>query len=124
MARTLSNGFILPEDGDFGNTWFDDLEANIQRVNDHNHDGANSSNIPSTAIVPVVVTLAAADFVADPAGFTAVLTTNSTINLDERSLYFRDAVTKQQVFLDFERVSSASYNVFTNTAKDYEVLLG
>ena len=42
MAITLSNGYIKPEDGDTGAVWFDALEDNIQRVNDHNHDGSNS----------------------------------------------------------------------------------
>ena len=124
MARELSNGYILPEDGDFGDTWFDDLEANIQRVNDHNHDGINSSNIPSTAITAVVVSVPAASFTGSNGDFTANFTVNTTINLDQRTIYVRDAVTKQQAFLDVTRVSTSEYSIKTNTAIDYEVLLG
>ena len=38
----LSNGYKLPETGDFGDVWFPALEDNIQRINTHNHDGTDS----------------------------------------------------------------------------------
>ena len=48
---TLSNGFQQPEIGDRGGVFFPGLEANIQQVNDHNHNGVNSERITSEAII-------------------------------------------------------------------------
>lgn len=124
MSSELSNGYFLPQNGDFGVTWFVDLERNIQRLNDHNHDGTNSSAIPSTAIAPVIIDLPVSAFTASPEGFSANLTTTSNINLDTRSFYVRDAVTKQQAFLDVVRVDALNYTVSTNTLIAYEVVLG
>ena len=125
MSRTLSNGYILPEDGDFGLTWFDDLESNIQRVNDHNHDGVTGSRLPSTSITSVVIQIAETAFTpVATGGFEATLQANSTINFDDLTIYVRDATTKQQVFLDVLRVSSSEYKILTNTPLNYEVLLG
>ena len=39
MAKTLSNGYIKPETDDTGDTYFSNLEDNIQTVNDHDHTG-------------------------------------------------------------------------------------
>ena len=47
---TLSNGYQLPEDGDRGNVFWDGLEGNIQRLNDHKHDGADSEKLSTILI--------------------------------------------------------------------------
>lgn len=43
----LSYGYKKPQDGDTGDVFFPAIEDNIQRVNDHTHDGVNSAFIAS-----------------------------------------------------------------------------
>lgn len=57
MSITLSYGYKKPQTGDKGSTWFPDLEADIQQLNDHAHNGSNSARIPSTNILSVKVSL-------------------------------------------------------------------
>lgn len=57
MSITLSYGYKKPTTGDKGSTFFPDLEADIQQLNDHAHNGSNSARIPSTNISSVKVSL-------------------------------------------------------------------
>lgn len=43
---TLSYGYKKPENGDTGDAIFPAMAENIQRLNDHTHNGINSSLIP------------------------------------------------------------------------------
>src|SRR4051812_14800351 len=47
--QTLSKGFKKPESGDDGSVWFPAMEDNIQQLNDHTHDGANSQKLSATS---------------------------------------------------------------------------
>lgn len=48
--QTLSNGYLLPETGDRGNVFFPALESNIQRLNDHSHNGSDSERLTIEAL--------------------------------------------------------------------------
>ena len=43
---------------------FPALEADIQQLNDHNHDGANSAKLTSASLVSVPQTILAANWVS------------------------------------------------------------
>lgn len=62
MALTLSKGFIKPQDGDPGSVWFDALETNVQKVNDHTHNGTDSQALTGAAIVAQTLNFALADW--------------------------------------------------------------
>lgn len=54
MASTVtSKGFLKPNNGDFGSTFFDDQNTNVQQLNDHTHNGANSSPLAKTQSIGV-----------------------------------------------------------------------
>ena len=53
MATILSKGYILPNTGDKGSTWFPALEHNITQLNNHIHDGITSEKVKTTNIEPV-----------------------------------------------------------------------
>ena len=58
MSTTLSKGYKLPSAGDDSTTWMSNIEDNIQRLNDHDHDGTDSalidgSKISKSAVVEV-----------------------------------------------------------------------
>lgn len=65
---TLSFGFKKPETNDKGDVVFPALEANIQQMNDHDHNGTNSKKISSASIEPLSETLLAANWVATTNG--------------------------------------------------------
>ena len=61
MSTTLSKGYKLPSAGDDSTTWMSNIEDNIQRLNDHDHDGTDSalidgSKITKSAVVEVSTT--------------------------------------------------------------------
>lgn len=46
MSTTLTYGRKLPDDGDKGSSFFDDLEVNIALNDAHTHNGVDSAPIP------------------------------------------------------------------------------
>ena len=68
MATTLSYGYINPQNGDPGSTWFPALNSNITQLNGHNHDGINSAQLSSTGITSGTVSIPAGSWVLDVAG--------------------------------------------------------
>ena len=50
MSTTLSRGYKLPSSGDDSTTWMSNIEDNIQRLNDHDHDGTDSALIDGSKI--------------------------------------------------------------------------
>ena len=60
MATPLSNGYILPEDGDT-NFW-DTLEFNIDRVNSHAHNGTDGNPIDIQHLARNTATIDFADW--------------------------------------------------------------
>lgn len=120
----LSNGYKLPETGDFGDVWFPSLEDNIQRTNDHNHDGTNSNNIPATSLVAFVQTVAAGDFAPDGDRQSATISlAGGAGNIDQKTVVIRDAVSKNPIYLDIEKVSSTQIKLYTEIARDFEVVI-
>lgn len=120
----LSNGYKLPETGDFGDVWFPALEDNIQRVNDHNHDGNNSEKIPSTSMEATVQSVLSGDFGASGDEFVALITlAGGLVDVDKKHVIFRDTVTKEPITMRYEKFSASQINIFTSFVQDIEVLI-
>lgn len=122
MTVILSNGYKLPETGDFGNIWFTALEDNITRVNSHNHDGVNSEKISSVNITATTATIASGSFAASGNRFVASATVPSGQTIDTTQISFRDPTTKESIYLEIEKTSSTQYNVYTHIVQDFEVV--
>ena len=112
---TLSNGYKLPEDGDLGDVWFDALEDNIQRLNDHSHNGVDSEKLDTSSIEALSSTLSVGDFSIVGDEYRASVTLPSLMQVDTSAIQFRDATTREQVYARFELVSITQINVFCNT---------
>lgn len=120
----LSNGYKLPEIGDFGDVWFPALEDNIQRVNDHTHDGNDSAKLPGTSIEAIVQTVNAGDFSASGDEFVALVTlAGGAVEVDKKHVIFRDPATKEPIYMRYEKVTVTQINIFTNIVRDIEVLI-
>lgn len=90
MALTLSNGFIQPETGDRGSTFFPDLESNIQRMNDHNHNGSNSELLTPNSMTLTTQTLSSASWVLVSGGtYRQLVTMPGSILFDGRIMQFQ-----------------------------------
>lgn len=65
---TLSYGYKKPQTGDKGSIFWTALEDNIQRLNDHTHNGVNSAPIPVTSISKGTATISSAGWVSQGGG--------------------------------------------------------
>jgi hypothetical protein len=61
---TLSYGFKKPETSDKGGVFFPALSLDMQLLNDHTHDGSNSSKMTTRSSVAVTKAISAASWVA------------------------------------------------------------
>jgi len=127
MALTLSHGFVKPQTGDRGVVWFPALEGNIQKLNDHTHDGSNSSLISITALnrSPLSQSLLLAGWSAVGDGsFTRTVTTPAAmasldINIFSPKFVINSGANAgKTVFLSYTRLTSATYTLVINEAVD------
>lgn len=89
MATTLSYGYIQPQNGDPGSTWFPALNSNIAQLNNHNHDGVTSAQLASTSITSASVSIPAASWVLVEAGkYSQLVTCPSGYNMTQYSITF------------------------------------
>ena len=120
---TLSNGYVVPEDGDFGDIWFDILENNIQRINDHTHNGVDSSPISSVSVQAFSGSIAEADFAVQADGrFRATTTVPAGGAFDTLQVIYRDPTTKEQMYLSYERASVTQFYTYINIVQAVDVV--
>lgn len=112
--QTLSYGFKLPETGDRGSVFYPALEDDIQQINDHNHDGANSAPITSSAISHVTQSITAVGWVSVGLGtYSQLVTMPGLLQFDQRQIFFRDS-TGETVYPRFVKASANTYTLYTN----------
>lgn len=86
----LSYGYKQPVNGDRGSVWFPALNDNIQRLNDHSHNGVNSALLPASSIQLASVVALAASWSADGVGrYKQTLTTPAGINVNDYCMITR-----------------------------------
>lgn len=111
--ETLSYGFKKPSAGDSGGVFFPALELNIQKLNDHTHDGLNTSKIQSTSISLVSAELLKTGWVAYNNGWRMEVDMPVGKLYNNSFILFRDK-NGHQLFLDVEKISDAKYYVYCN----------
>lgn len=123
--QTLSKGWKKPETGDFGDVWFPALEDNIEQLNSHDHDGVDSEKISIANTNKFTQTVASGDFVDQGDGYhRALVTLAGGYSIDDLTITVKDPTTKEQIYLRHEKVTSATYYLFTNTVQNFEVYYG
>jgi hypothetical protein len=122
---TLTYGYQLPETNDRGPTVFPALEDNIQQLNDHNHDGANSAKLTASAIEGFAQNVLAAGWVSQPEGlYRQLVTMPGAFDYDKISITVRLS-TGEYVVPTIEKVSATQFYIYTNdNTVAYIVLLG
>lgn len=121
--ETLSHGFKKPEDNDKGQVIFDALEENIQKTNDHAHDGVESALIPSANISKTTVSIVAAGWTDPVNGVYSQIVTIPTGLFATTLMTFRETSTGKNLILPYEKVTDTSFKVFCNDAsKDVTII--
>ena len=109
--QTLSYGYKLPANPDTGDQFFPAMEFNIQRLNDHTHNGVNSAPIASTQ-----QSVLAASWAAAPIGgglYRQLVTMPVGFSYDTTNIWFKIS-TGEFVYPTVERVSASTYYIYTN----------
>lgn len=119
--QVLSFGYQLPEDGDFGSVWFDALESNIQRLNGHSHDGLDSPLLSSQNIAAFSQTVLEASFLASGDKYRVQLSTPSSRDFDSFAIVCKDPTSKDQMYLEIEKIDATNFYVYINIPQDVEV---
>src|SRR5688572_16202434 len=87
--QTLSYGFFKPQSGDKGSVFWEKLEDNFQQLNDHTHNGVNSSKLGPSAVTGVVQNLTAASWVLVANGiYRQLVTMPGTLQFNEVVMEF------------------------------------
>lgn len=122
--QTLSYGFLKPQTGDKGSAFFPALEGDIQQLNDHTHNGVNSSLLPSTSISPTTQALSSASWVATSGGtFRQLVTMPGGLIYDNFVVSVKLTSTKHLIYPTIEKVSATTFYVYTNdNSLDYTVV--
>jgi len=112
MATTLSYGFIQPQNGDKGSTWFPALNDNIQQLNDHTHDGVTSALLPSTSLTSGSVSIPSASWVLDVTGrYKQDVTVPAGYNMDDYAIIFKLS-TGEIIVPSITRLSGTTFRIF------------
>ena len=123
---TLSYGYKKPQTGDKGAPLFTALEQNIQRVNDHTHNGVDSSPLTAQSLQGIQATILAAAWVAfGPTGhYRQLVTVVAGFNFNTMYSSFR-TVTGEMIYPTVERFSATQYYVYTtDNTQDFVVTYG
>jgi len=111
---TLSFGFKKPQAPDKGPVVFPAMEDNIQKLNDHTHDGSNSSKITTASIESTKQTILAAAWVSLGGGnYRQLINLAPGFDFDTCVMSFRDP-SGSYIHPSVERVSDTTAYIYTN----------
>lgn len=113
----LSYGYKKPETGDKGDVFFPALEFNIQRLNDHSHNGTNSAKLTALAIEAISHVKLAAGWVAvvgEAGTYKQTVTVPAGVDLDELCPLILDNTTKKYLSLCVQKLTSTTFEVSIN----------
>jgi hypothetical protein len=124
---TLTFGFKKPETGDKGTVWFPAMEQNMQQLNDHSHNGVNSTKLTAQSITGVSATILATGWVATSGGtYRQVVTTPANVTFDDYGMYFRintGPSTGHIIYPSVEKITNTTFFVYINDSTvDLKVL--
>lgn len=111
---TLSFGFKKPQTNDKGPVVFPAMEANIQQLNDHTHNGSNSSKLDAKSMEGIIQTIASGSWVSQGNGqYRQLVTVPAGFDFDKVTINFRTP-SGDYVLPTVQRVSTTQFYVWTN----------
>lgn len=120
---TTVYGYKVPQSSDKGPIVFPAMELNINRVNDHDHEGANSKPLGPRALLAETVTLLAANWASVGNGmYKQAVTMPALMDFDKVHKEFRLA-DESEFYPTIIRLSATQYEVYINdNSQDVKVL--
>jgi len=121
--QTLTYGYQKPEDGDRSTTWFPALASNVQKLNDHTHDGVNSSQVNPAGLdkTNFSQSFAAGDsggWIADGAYpgnyYKDISVPAGVLEINDYFVKLIDSSVNSVLSLSWERIDAQSYRVHSN----------
>lgn len=126
--QTLSRGYKKPQSGDSGSTLFTALEFDIQRLNDHTHNGTDSAPLTAVSIVGIPDSILAVNWVTygGPTGFyRQQITLPPGFSYDTVQMSFRLAASGDYIYPRVDKVSNTQYYVYTiDNTVDFTIVYG
>jgi hypothetical protein len=122
MSTTLSFGYEKPDAGDKGDPLFTALEGNIQQLNDHKHDGANSDRADSFNLSRSTVAVPNTGWSADGSLFKQTVTFPADFsaangsefgNASLRFYYDGGSDNLNELFPKYERLTDTTFELFS-----------
>jgi hypothetical protein len=123
----LSYLFKKPTTGDRGNILFQALEDNIQKLNDHTHNGTNSSKLAGSSITAdITVTNLIPDVNEGEGTWSKLVNLPSGYTYDGQRIQFRlNASPFEYVYPKFEWISASQIKYYTNdTTVAFDLMVG
>ncbi len=113
---TLSYGYQRPADGDKASVWMPALQANVTKVNDHNHDGSNSAALSAAAIGKYTSSLVAASWILDAQNryYQDVTVPVGITEINNFIPNFYITSTGERVYPSMIRLTATTYKVYCN----------
>ncbi len=107
----LSYGYEKPSNPTTGDVWFPAMERNIQRMNDHTHDGDNGARIAAET-----ASISSGAWGSDLGGskYRKLLTLPAGFTFDAVRIEVRRS-TGEMVYPTIEKVSSTTFYLYTNS---------
>lgn len=111
----LSYGYKKPQTGDRGALLFGYIEFDIQRLNDHDHDGVDSARLTATSCVAVTIAVPAAAWVDQGGGmYRQEVTIPAGLQYSECAFSFRETATGHIYMLAVEKKTESVFYVYCN----------
>jgi hypothetical protein len=112
---TLTYDFEKPETGDKGDVFFPALEDNVQKLNDHTHNGVNSAKITSSSVTTTTQAILAAGWVSQGGGtYRQLVTMSGSLLYNDYFINVKLTSSGHQVFPVIEKVSANTFYVYIN----------
>jgi hypothetical protein len=122
---TLSYGYKKPEAGDRGSIFFPAMEENIQRLNDHSHNGVDSAPLAAASVAGATVQALAANWgvAIIPGKYKQTVTCPPGYNMNTFHYQVKDNFSGDQIFPTIERVTTTSFDIYTcDNTLTYDIL--
>lgn len=122
--QTLTYGYKKPGAGDGGAVFYPALEFNIQRLNDHTHNGSNSSKLNTSATEVLTVDIEDADWDAVANGtYRQSVALPGALTYDKCMISCKDTDTGNIIYPTIEKIDANNFYVYTNdSTKNYTMV--
>jgi hypothetical protein len=119
---TTSYGYRIPEAGDRAKGalgWYESIEFDVQRLNDHTHNGIDSASLNVNAFSPYSGTILAAGWTTSGTTYAQDITTPVGIddinNFNVKFIFTAPVGSVGEVaYLNYDRLTATTYRVYCN----------